>query len=204
MTRGYRLGKRRETAAATRRRILEAATELMISDDFPSVSVDDIAARAAVSRPTVYRCFGTKVGLLEAVAWNVLSSVGLDRLDAARQLPDAMDALRAFLRENCRMLAEVGDGLRAAVEIARQDPDVAQVIETTYYGRRIESLQQLSERLADSNLLRPGWRTDTVVDALMVLTSVDTFESLTRHRGRTWRQTANRLSEMTAAFTIRV
>lgn len=203
MTRAYRLGKRTETAAASRQRILDVATELMIAADVPTVSVDEIAARANVSRPTVYRGFGSKVGLLEAVVWNVLSSVGLDRIDDARQLPDAMDALRAFLRENCRMLAEVGNGLRAAVEIARQHPDVAAVIEATYYGRRIESLEHLSLRLKDANMLAPGWSVDTVVDALMILTSVDTYESLTQHRDRTWRQTANRLFDMTAAFTTR-
>lgn len=203
MTRAYHLGKRGETSAATRQRILDAATDLMINADNPSVSVNEVAGQARVSRPTVYRCFGSKIGLLEAVAWNVLSSVGIARLEHARRLPDARVALRTFIRENCRMLAEVGDGLRAAVEIARRQPEVAQVIEATYYGRRIESLRQLSEHLGRAGVLKPGWSTDTVVDALMVITSVDTFESLTRHRDRTWRQVANRLFAMTEAFTTR-
>jgi AcrR family transcriptional regulator len=203
MTRAYRLGKRGETAAASRQRILDVATELMVAADAPTVSVDEIAAAANVSRPTVYRCFGSKVGLLEAVAWNTLSSVGLDRIDDARQLPDAMDALRTFIRENCRMLSEVGDGLRAAVRIARHQPEVAEVIEATYYGRRVESLRHLSRRLADAHMLAPGWTIEGTVDALMVLTSVDTFESLNQQRNRTWRQAANRLFDMTGSFTTR-
>ena len=114
MTRAYRLGRREDAAAATRRRILDVATELMTASGFHPVAIDDIAAQAGTSRPTVYRHFGSKVGLFEAVAWNVLSTAGIARVDEARELDDPLVALREFLRANCRMFAEMGTRLSAA------------------------------------------------------------------------------------------
>ena len=199
MARPYRLGKRGDAVDETRQRILEVATDLLIASGFHPVSIEEVAARAGTSRPTVYRYFGTKLGLFEAVAWHMLASAGLERLDEARQLPDARMALRMFLRENCRMFSEVGDGLRA-LDAARDEPEVAMILEVTYYGRRIESLQNLAARLAEQGALNPGWTEAHAVDTLVVLTSVEVFEALTKHRGRSWTEVADRLVEMSTAF----
>ena len=200
MTRPYRLGKRAVAASSTRQRLIEAATTLIVTSGFSAVTMDDVADRAGVSRPTVYRIFGSKVGLLEAVAWNALATSGLERVDAARNLPEPREALASFLIENCRMLDSAGAVLRAAVEAARHDPDLARVIDATYYGRRVESLRHLASRLADADMLRAGWVSDAVVDALMILTSVDTFEVLSQRRGLDWQHVAARLSQMATAF----
>jgi AcrR family transcriptional regulator len=48
----------------TRGKVVRAATELFYSDG-TTVSVDDIAQRAGVSKLTVYRHFGSKDGLVE-------------------------------------------------------------------------------------------------------------------------------------------
>jgi AcrR family transcriptional regulator len=200
MTRTYRLGRREDAAASTRRRILDVATELMTASGFHPVGIDEIAARAGTSRPTVYRHFGSKVGLFEAVAWNVLSSAGIARLDGARELGDPVVALREFLRANCRMFAEMGTRLSAALDVARHEPEIAQILEVTYYGRRIDSLQQLTGRLVEGGHVKTEWTNDQVVDALVVLTNVETFESLNRHRSRSWQEIADRLFDLSAAF----
>jgi AcrR family transcriptional regulator len=200
VTRNYRLGQRQETAAATRQRILDVATELMTASGFHPVAIDDIAEQAGTSRPTVYRHFGSKSALFEAVAWNVLSTAGIARLDAARELADPTAALREFVRENCRMFAEMGNRLSVALDVARHEPEIAQILEATYYGRRIESLRHLAGRLIDAQLVTPTWTNEQVVDALLILTNVETFESLNQHRARGWHQIADRLFALCAAF----
>jgi AcrR family transcriptional regulator len=200
VSRAYRLGRREHSTAATRQRILDVATELMTASGFHPVAIDDIAAQAGTSRPTVYRHFGSKVGLFEAVAWNVLSAAGIARLDEARELTDPVVALREFLRANCRMFAAMGTRLTAALDVARHEPDIAQILEVTYYGRRIDSLQQLTARLVNAGRIKPEWTHDEVVDALLVLTNVETFQSLNQHRARSWQQVADRLFDMTTAF----
>jgi AcrR family transcriptional regulator len=200
VTRTYRLGRREDAAGATRRRILDVATELMTASGFHPVAVDEIAAQAGTSRPTVYRHFGSKTGLFEAVAWNVLSAAGIARLDEARELSDPVVALREFLRANCSMFAEMGTRLSAALDVARQEPEVARILEITYYGRRIDSLQHLAGRLVEGGHIRSEWTNDQVVDVLVVLTNVETFESLNRHRSRRWQEIADRLFDLSAAF----
>ena len=62
------MGRRAASAEATQERILDAATELFMSASYDQVSLEDVAARARVSLPTVLRKFGSKDALLVACA----------------------------------------------------------------------------------------------------------------------------------------
>lgn len=199
-TRAYRLGKRAETAAATRRRILEAGWAEIEVGGYRPATVDAIAARAAVTRVTVYRHFATRGELLEAIAWDRIGRAQLDRLDAARAHPDVVEATRLFLRENCVLFGEVGGVLRAMIDVEREEPEVAAVLAATYRGRRLESIRQLAERLAISEHVAPGWTVSGIADALVILTSIESFESLTVQPPRTPDIAAAILFSMTSAF----
>lgn len=198
--RTYQLGKRALTAERTRRQILEAAWELICAAGFHPVSLDEVADRAGASRPTVYRHFGSKRGLFEAVMWDRLSRARLDRLDTARRLSDARDATREFIFENCRLFTEVGEALRRTMEVARSEPEIAHIVEIGYFGRRVDSLKHLAQRLEAEGCLEPGWTSRSVVDTLMILTSLEAFETLTQRRGRTTDRAARSLWEMAQVF----
>ncbi|MFI5663210.1 TetR/AcrR family transcriptional regulator [Streptomyces sp. NPDC051684] len=58
----------RDTAESPRRRIVEAAVELLEAGGSDAVSTRAVAAAAGVQPPAIYRLFGDKEGLLEAVA----------------------------------------------------------------------------------------------------------------------------------------
>lgn len=78
----------------TRAKLLRAGTELFYRDGV-AASVDDIARRAATSKLTVYRHFGDKEGLLEAVLRQRSDRV-VAWLGAAADLPaDPLDRLVA-------------------------------------------------------------------------------------------------------------
>jgi AcrR family transcriptional regulator len=90
----------------TRAKLLRSGAELFYRDGV-AVSVDDIARRAGTSKLTVYRHFGDKEGLLEAVlrqrsdrvvAW--LSSVAEMPADPLDQLVAVFDALRSWYAEH--------------------------------------------------------------------------------------------------------
>lgn len=82
---------------STRRRILAATFVVLARDGRRKLQLSDVAAEAEVSRPTLYRHFGSKEGLLEAFgryeqdnfdAGIAAAMAGLsdtDRLDAALQ-----------------------------------------------------------------------------------------------------------------------
>jgi AcrR family transcriptional regulator len=198
--RTYRLGLRAETAEETRRRILDAAYELIAEAGFHPVTVEAVADRAGVTRVTVYRQFGSKRELLEAVNVHRLQQAQLNRLDEARELPDVVQALRQFLRESCRFMSEIGDTLQTSLEVARHEPEVAHILEIGYYGRRQQSLEHLAARLHKEQMLAPGWTSRRVVDALLVLTSVETFQTLTQQRGKSVRRAADILFDMASVF----
>jgi AcrR family transcriptional regulator len=80
---------------STRRRILAATFVVLARDGRRRLQLSDVAAEADVSRPTLYRHFGSKEGLLEAfalyeqdnfdagIATAMTGRSGVDRLDAA-------------------------------------------------------------------------------------------------------------------------
>src|SRR6516164_7622021 len=63
--RRYESALRREQAAATRARIVRAAAELFAAQGYTQTSIEQIAARAGVARPTVYTAFTGKPALLK-------------------------------------------------------------------------------------------------------------------------------------------
>jgi len=68
--RGYDSPRRREQAAETRLKILDAAGELFARDGYAAVAMPAIADRAGVALKTVYLAFGTKAGVLHGL-WDV-------------------------------------------------------------------------------------------------------------------------------------
>src|SRR5689334_6156998 len=68
--RRYDSSRRREQAAATRSKILEAAERSFERDGYVPTSIAAVAAAAEVTTRTVYLAFGSKSGVLRAL-WNL-------------------------------------------------------------------------------------------------------------------------------------
>ncbi len=198
--RTYSLGKRATSAHATRDAILQAARTLTGDVGFASLTVDAIAREAGVSRLTVYNHFVSKSGLLEALAWSIFASADIERIRAARQHPDVGIALRSFLTENAHFLATIGDHGRTVLAAALGDPDLAEVIDATYIAGRRHAITELVARIQDAGRLRAGWTTKRTVASLMVLTSLESYETLVRHSGCTTTDAGTLLADIAAGF----
>ncbi|MFF8012841.1 TetR family transcriptional regulator [Streptomyces sp. NPDC007929] len=85
----------REGSTRKRAAILTAARELFLSDGFDRTSVDAVAARAGVSKRTVYDYFGDKQTLLQAVVDGVgqslVSTIGQILDDTLTEPTEAID-----------------------------------------------------------------------------------------------------------------
>ncbi|UWX97005.1 TetR/AcrR family transcriptional regulator [Arthrobacter zhaoxinii] len=57
----------RVDAARNRNRLLEAALELVAADGADALTMDDLASRARVGKGTVFRRFGSRAGLMQAL-----------------------------------------------------------------------------------------------------------------------------------------
>jgi len=181
MSRRYRLGRREETVQQTREQILRAAADRLGESGIRGVTIEAVAREAGVSRVTVYDHFQHKTGLLEALAWWTFEQHDIDRIRRARLQPNVRAALADFVRENARFFQSVGSQGRAVLNAARTDPDAATVIEATYFSARRAAIRELVDRLDHEEELSPTWSPERAVDALMVITSLEGFETLTEH-----------------------
>ncbi|MFE4329970.1 TetR/AcrR family transcriptional regulator [Streptomyces sp. NPDC056831] len=86
-------GERRRDAAATRRRLLEAARDLFAERGYEGTTVRSIAERAGVNQALLFRYFGSKQGLLT----EVLAQGGLEQLRATPPEELFETALRSML-----------------------------------------------------------------------------------------------------------
>lgn len=194
------MSTRADKAAATRARILHAVRALLGEGGFHDASMETIAARAGVTRVTLYRTFGSKQALLEGLAWDALAQARLDRVDAAHAHPDVRGAVRHMLRANCQMFADLAEAMPLSLELARFDSDMRAVIDATYHGRRHRAMERLAARVIDEGAAAPGWTKNRIADALLVLSSHEAFQTLVEHRHHTVDRAADSLNRLARAF----
>jgi AcrR family transcriptional regulator len=91
-----RMARRSETAAATRRSLLDAAGTLLDIGGVDAVTLREVGARAGVSRSAAYRHFADKQALLNVLATNALSELG-DALEILAASDPPEQSLRSAL-----------------------------------------------------------------------------------------------------------
>src|SRR6478735_5497243 len=114
----------RLTAEERRPQVLAAALPEFAKGGLSGTSTEDIARRAGISHPYLFRLFPTKKALFIAVVEECFERVAQSFLDAAGDLhgQDALDAMGASYGE----LLSDGDRLRMQMQAyaASGDPDV--------------------------------------------------------------------------------
>jgi AcrR family transcriptional regulator len=119
---------RAESAAATRRALLDDAAELLDSGGPSAVTLREVGARAGVSRGAPYRHFADKESLLTAVAAESWERIG-----------DQMQALQTDSR------LRPADKLRAAlivlITVSRQQPHLYQLMFRTPTGDPVAAVR---------------------------------------------------------------
>ncbi len=181
---------RREKAAATRRRIIEAATKEFSERGYHGATINSIAARAGVASQTVYFVFHTKAELMSAAIDHAV--MGGDAPSGVPQESEwwaemerqrsAAGALRTFVRgagplfERASALSEI---LRGA---ALTDPELRQTHQHHEDLRR-EAFGHVVSLLADKGTLRGRLDPPTATDVLMTVLSDATYHQLTVERG---------------------
>jgi AcrR family transcriptional regulator len=180
--RRYKQRERARTVEATRRRILDAAAARLRRAPSQPVSVDAVASDAGVSRSTVYLAFGSRAGLLDAVAADVLHRAGRRRLVEAVAHSRAREALRGGLGAGAAMYAADPDAFRALFSMSALGEDATGGTIRRWERTRMVGVTRLAGRLADQGALRPGVTQREAVDLLWVLTSFEAFDLL--HAGR--------------------
>src|SRR5258708_9037033 len=92
------MAQRQAATDKTKERILNAARQLLLGENFSAFTMEAVARAADVSRLTVYYQFDSKAGLLEAL-YNYIARRGdMSRLaDGFRQGGDPLKLLQDFI-----------------------------------------------------------------------------------------------------------
>jgi TetR/AcrR family transcriptional repressor of mexJK operon len=148
-----------DRSARKRRAIVEAATALFLQHGYPGTSMDQIAAAAAVSKPTVYRFFADKEMLFTEIVLGTLDQAAQPfraRLDALAGTGQLTADLRQLARDYLATVIQppVLQLRRLVIGASPYLPEVAR----TYYERAPEqtmhALAGCFGQLAARGLLR--------------------------------------------------
>jgi AcrR family transcriptional regulator len=169
--------------------VLDAARQLFIERGYVATTMDQIAQRARVSKPTVFAAVGSKGELLKQVRDVALAGddapipVG-QRPWVREQLnePDPKRSLRLYARNVVRMAARYGDideVLRAA---AAADPEMQTLWRISESERRYGATHTIDNMLTKTRL-KKGLTRDQARDIIWLLISVDPYQRLVKDAG---------------------
>ena len=181
VSRKYDSAVRDEAARTTRRRVVEAARALFLTDGYASTTVRMIAGAAGVSEQTVYARIGNKAAILKAV-YDVMLAGDDEPIPMAerpefqrmRDAPDAPSLLAAYanvasgLSRRLRPVLELVHGARAV------EPDLDLLARTGDDERRTGALM-FARNFVARGFARPGLDVDSVADLVWVLNSPEVY-----------------------------
>ena len=160
---GPRRPRGRPRSEKARQAILAAAGDLMLSGGLPAATMDAIAARAGVSKATVYKWWPSRGavaldGFLDRVGGTLAIPAGLS---AAEALTWQLDALIQIFRDTT-----AGPLMRALVAVAQTDPDIAGALRDQWLApRRAVTLDTLRSGVQRGEI-RDGLDLEAVMDEL--------------------------------------
>src|SRR5215210_3833892 len=121
--RPYRQRLRAESSALTKQRIIEAARQVLTSGPLHGFNISEVADLARVVRSTIYTVFGSREGLLRAVAQDMAERGGWERMREAFRDPDAWRAIRRNIDEGTKMGAAEHSVVLAITVLGAAGPD---------------------------------------------------------------------------------
>jgi len=201
VTRKYEQRLRASRAEATQRRILDSLEARLREAPTEAVTVDEIAARAEVSRSTIYLVFGSRSGMFDALVTDLFDRAGVAGLTEAVAHPDAREHLRGAMRAATEMLAKLRDVGAALYAMSALDPDSVGGAIVRQEERRWGGMQHVARRLAEQGELRDDVSVEEAADVLWMLASFEAFDALYSGRGLPTDQVA-RLLVATAERTL--
>jgi AcrR family transcriptional regulator len=180
--RRYDSSRRRKQALRTRDTILAAARELFLSGGYAGTTIASIAEAADVSVETIYKGFGGKPGLVQAISEKGLEGAGPipaeQRSDEMRTLErDPYEVMRrwgTFTTEVAPLAAPIALLLRTA---AATDQEVASLLEELDRVR-LARMEHNARGLFERGDLREGITLEYARDVLWTYSSPELYEML--------------------------
>ncbi len=176
------------TSSETERQILEAAGEIIATEDFDSLSMRRVAAKANVSLSTVVRHFGTKDALLAALVAQGDEDDERDQLRTKMEQGDVAAAVRVVVGD----YEQAGQQLMNMLSQEHRFPALSELLDIGRRGHRRWVRWAFAPQLAGRS--RAG--KTQLEDLLVVTTDVYTWKLLRIDRGLSARATSAAMTEL--------
>jgi AcrR family transcriptional regulator len=159
--------------------VIGAARELLAEGQWSGFTLEAVAARAGVTRVTVYNQVASKAGLLDAVLTDLAERAGMDRLLTSTQELTAERALAFVVEQTCRFWHAERAVLRPLFGLAAIDRDVAANLARREQWRT-DQFDALLSRLAaqDGHELEPQLPRGVLLAGLRAVTSFPAYDAL--------------------------
>lgn len=189
--RRYQQRLRAESAADTRRRILDAVYERLREAPAEPVSLERVAATAGVARSTLYLIFESRAGLFDALADDLYERAGYRRLLEAVRVEDAWEAVSGGIRAGVEIFAADRDVFRALHSMQELDSEAVGGAISRIEEQRAEGMAWAARQLRQQGYLRPGVSASEAAHILWIQASFEAFDLLFTGRGLSAKRTAD-------------
>lgn len=187
--RPYRSELRKQQAAETRRRVVEAAAETFARHGYQATTFEKVAKRAGVSVVTVQK-LGTKPALLQAAveltSFGVEGETDLLATDVGKALLQIQDAdtLAQFLGSTMLAINAPTAGVWMAVGVGAHGSAELRELQATMLRLIRGQVEHVLDHIAQRGWLRQDVPLDDLVEASCVITGVETYVRFVERDGR--------------------
>ena len=168
------------SSAVTRHRILEATRQSLAVGRNPDLGLNAIARAAGVTRVTIYKQFGSRSGLLEALYDHlaVRGNVRRGKEALLEQKPDL--ALTGFVRAFVGFWSSETVAIRRLHALAALDVEIAKGLAARESRRRHAAVQIVRRWTPTMRRRGHQWTDRFLAETLCVLVSFETYDALAR------------------------
>jgi AcrR family transcriptional regulator len=185
--RRYDSARRQEAAQERRAAVVDAASRLFMREGFSGTTIARIAEDAGVSEEMVYKVFGNKIALVQAIRDKALAGEGpvhaerrSDLMQASQNDPRAI--IRGWGVLTMEVAPRVAPVLLLVREAAASDPELARLDEEMD-ASRLTRMTHNARTLLNGGHLRAGITLDAATDVLWTYSSPQLYELLVIRRG---------------------
>ncbi len=155
-------GRGRPRSPETREKILKAAYEMLNEVGFMDLTIEGVAARAEVGKPTIYRRWKTKSALaMDAFLEAVTPEIAF--LDTGSVKEDFREQMQKIVQ---LMNSPRGEVLANVIGCGQADEELIAAFRDNWLTPRREDAKRIFQRGVKRGELRPGIDAEVAIDAL--------------------------------------
>jgi AcrR family transcriptional regulator len=153
----------RPRSADAERAIIDATLELLLEQGYAAMSVEGIAARAGVSKTTIYRRWPAKQAVV-AAALGTLTARIEELPDSGDLRADMLDVMRAFFASSTATV--IGAAFARVVSASLDNPEFMAIFRANTIAPRRATLGEVLRRAQARGQLRPALDVELLIDMI--------------------------------------